>query len=62
MASSLIDDYFDVEADRLKVRTKYVRRFGDVLPPKKLVRFIQIENKLDTIVQVDLASEIPLIE
>jgi hypothetical protein len=62
VASGLIDDYFDVEGDRLKVRTKYVRRFGDVLPPKKLARFIQIENKLDTIVQVDLASEIPLIK
>ena len=62
MATTLIDDYFDVEADRLKVRQKYVRRFGDVLPPKKLARFIQIENKLDTIVQVDIASEIPLVE
>lgn len=61
MATALIDDYFDVEAERLKVRRKYVREFDDVLPPKKLARFIQIENKLDTIVQVDLASEIPLI-
>jgi hypothetical protein len=39
-----------------------VRDFGDVLPPKKLASFIQIENNLDTIVQVDIASEIPLIE
>jgi len=62
MATTLVDDYFDIEADRLKVRKKYVREFDDVLPPKKLARFIQIENKLDTIVQVDLASEIPLIE
>ena len=62
MATTLIDDYFDIEADRLKVRRKYVREFGDVLPPKKLARFIQIENKLDAIVQVDMASEIPLVE
>jgi hypothetical protein len=61
-ARSLVDDYFDVEAERLKVRRKYVREFDDVLPPKKLARFIQIENKLDTIVQVDMASEIPLVE
>jgi hypothetical protein len=61
-ATTLVDDYFDVETDRLKVRKKYVREFGKVLPPKKLARFIQIENKLDTIVQVDLASEIPLVE
>jgi hypothetical protein len=61
MARALIDDYFDVEAARLKVRRKYVRELDDVLPPKKLARFVQIENKLDTIVQVDLASEIPLL-
>jgi hypothetical protein len=61
MARTLVDDYFDVEAERLKVRRKYVRELDDVLPPKKLARFVQIENKLDTIVQVDIASEIPLI-
>ena len=62
MASKMIDDYFAIEAERLKVRKKYVREFGKVLPPKKLARFVQIENKLDTIVQVDLASEIPLVK
>jgi hypothetical protein len=61
MATTLVDDYFDLEAERLKVRRKYVREFDDVLPPKKLARFVQIENKLDTIVQVDIASEIPLL-
>ena len=61
MATSMIDDYFDIEADRIKVRKKYVREFGKVLPPKKLALFVQIENKLDAIVQVDLASEIPLV-
>jgi hypothetical protein len=62
MATTMVDQYFDVEADRLKLRRKYVRELDDVLPPKKLARFVQIENKLDAIVQVDMASEIPLIE
>ena len=57
----MIDDYLDIEADRIKVRKKYVRELGKVLPPKKLALFVQIENKLDAIVQVDLASEIPLV-
>jgi hypothetical protein len=62
MATAMVDQYFDVEADRLKLRRKYVRELDDVLPPKKLARFVQIENKLDAIVQVDMASEIPLVE
>jgi hypothetical protein len=32
-----------------------------VLPAQKAARFFQIENKLDAIVNVTLASEIPLI-
>jgi hypothetical protein len=62
MARSLVDDYFDLEMDRLRVRTKYVRRFDDVLPPRKLARFIQIENKLNVLVQLDLARGIPLVQ
>jgi hypothetical protein len=60
LARSMVDDYLDLEADRLKVRTKYVRRFDDVLPPNKLARFIQVENKLNVITQLELAREIPL--
>jgi hypothetical protein len=61
MARTMLDDYFDIESDRLDVRQKYVRRFDDVLSPRKLARFVQVENKLNVVAELYLADEIPLV-
>lgn len=61
MAELMIDEYFEIESDRLNVRARYIRRFDDVLPTKKLARLIQIENKLDVLVELELAQSVPLI-
>jgi hypothetical protein len=60
-ADSVVDDHLDLQGDLLKLRKKYVRRFGKVLTPIELARFYQIENKLDAVVNVQLAQGIPLI-
>ena len=39
---------------------KYAKQFGKVLPPAKVIRFVQIENKLDTLVQLRAVANIPL--
>ena len=39
----------------------YVKKFKKVLPAKKVARYYQVENKLDAIIDVDLAREIPLV-
>ena len=62
LAERMIDEYFDIESDRINVRSKYVRRFDNVLPPKKLARFIQIENKFNVLVELELAQAVPLIQ
>jgi hypothetical protein len=51
----------DFQADRVKLRKSYVKKFNKVIPPKKTVRFFQIDNKLDTIIDFALAKEIPLV-
>ena len=60
-AVTMVDDYLDIEMDRLKVRQKYIRRLDDVLPPRKLARFVQIENKLDSVARLAIAEEVPLV-
>jgi hypothetical protein len=60
-AASVVDDHLDLQGDLLKLRKKYLRRFGKVLTPIELARFYQIENKLDAVVNVQLAQGIPLI-
>ena len=45
---------------RLDLRKYYTREFAEVLPPRKVLRLWQIENKLDTILDAQLTKDIPL--
>jgi hypothetical protein len=59
-AKTMLSDYFDLQEDLLKLRKKFVKKFEKVLPQKTTLRYFQIENKLDTIIDYDLASVVPL--
>ena len=61
-AMKLADDWLSAEGDRVKVRRTYLAEFAKVLPGRKVVRFYQIENKMDAVLRYDLASEIPVVE
>lgn len=60
-ANTMLDDYLSIEENRIKLKKKYVWRFKEVLAPKKVVRYYQIENKLDAMIKMQLAKEIPLV-
>ena len=61
-ANRALDESFDIESDVLRIRKKYLRDFKRILPIGKVVRFYQIESKLDAVVNFQLASQIPLME
>ena len=56
----LLDEYLGYQAAALKLRERYVGKFSKVLPGAKLARFFQIENKLDALTDLTIASNIPL--
>lgn len=58
----MLDQWVGLKGDRVGVQKAYLKKFGKVLPAKKLIRYYQIENKMDAIVQYDLAANIPLIK
>ena len=60
-ADSMLEQYFDLEQDRLKIRKKYVKRFKKVLPSVKVARLYQLENKLNAVIEMELAAAIPVI-
>jgi hypothetical protein len=60
-AEELLREVLDFQADRVKLRKSYVRKFNKAIPPKMTVRFFQIDSKLDTIIDFALAKEIPLV-
>ena len=61
-ALSLLKEFFSVEHEKLARREEYVSKFQEVLPPKKVVLFFQIENKIDAVLNFDMAKVIPLVK
>ncbi|MCU0291005.1 MAG: hypothetical protein MUF10_03315 [Thermoanaerobaculaceae bacterium] len=59
-AKGMVDEMLAIGRDDLKVREAYLPRFRKVLPETKVARFLQIENKIDAVIKVQLADIIPL--
>jgi hypothetical protein len=60
-ARAMLQEALRVDEARLKLRRDFTERMGRALPPRKLVRFFQIENKLDAVVHAEAAQRIPLV-
>ena len=60
-AEQLTKAWLDYQDDRLKVRKSFLKKFNKAVSPKNTLRFVQIDNKLDVIIEFKLAEEIPLV-
>jgi hypothetical protein len=61
-ATELLGEFVALEANHVALLTKYVPRFQRVLPPRKVARFYQVENKLRAVLNYDLTRTIPLVK
>lgn len=61
-AEELLDDALDIKHDLLKVQKRYLRKFRKALPIRKVVRFYQLESKMDAEIDAQLAIVIPLMD
>jgi len=59
-AEDLIKKYLDIESDRLRLKKSFSTKFGKTLSPTKLIRYYQIENKIEAVIKYNLATETPL--
>jgi hypothetical protein len=59
-ATSLLKQYLALERDHVALLTAYLPRFQKVLPPKKVAKLYQVENKARALVNYELARGIPL--
>ena len=59
-ADRLMDTYFEVQQAILRKREEYVKKFGNVMSSVKVMRFFQLENKVQAEVNAALAVTIPL--
>lgn len=59
-ANELMTDYFSIKMQDLVIKQQFANKIDVFLPARKVMRVIQIENKLDAAIEMQLASEIPL--
>ena len=59
-ANKILKDWLALQDDKNKLIRGTAKQLGKVLPAAKVVRFVQIENKLDALLQLPAVSNIPL--
>ena len=61
-ANKLINEFVAIGKAEGALNESYVPKLSKVLPPKKVARYLQIENKIRAIIKYNLAAEIPLVQ
>jgi hypothetical protein len=61
-ANELWVNFMGYQQDLLKLKKGYYKKFKKILPAAKAARFFQAENKIETLINAQLALEIPMIE
>ena len=56
-----MNEALNIEQQEMKLKRSYVEKLGKVLPATKAARYLQIENKIRTVVKAELAQVILLV-
>ncbi len=59
-AKAIMKDFFKVRDDRYALIEKYAKKFEKVLPAPDVLRWVQVENKLNALLDYEAASMVPL--
>lgn len=60
-ARKLIDGALAVDREEAALKAAYAPKLSKALPMIKVVRYLQIENKIRAVVRYDIASGVPLV-
>jgi Spy/CpxP family protein refolding chaperone len=59
-AKAVLKEKMAIEKDRMALKQKYTAKVAKVLPPKKALRYAQIETRVETVLRSNVYSLIPL--
>lgn len=59
-AKSILKDFFKVREDRNALVKKYAKKMEKELPATKVLRWVQVENKLNALLDYEAARIVPL--
>jgi hypothetical protein len=60
-AKQLINEAVAIEQAEADLKSTYAPKLSKVLPIRKVIRYLQIENKIRAVVKYDIASGVPLV-
>jgi hypothetical protein len=60
-AKKLTDEFLAIGKDEAKLPASFVPKLNKALPAKKVIRYLQIENKIRAMMKYGLAEKIPLV-
>ena len=61
-AKEIAGKVFDLEKRRTKLKKKYFKKFEKALSAIVAAKFIQVENQINLLIDLQIASELPLIK
>lgn len=59
-AKEMLDEKMAIERERMQLKQTYTKKVEKVLPPKKALRYAQIETRVDNMLRRDVYGLIPL--
>jgi hypothetical protein len=60
-ADRLVKNWTAADESAVQLRMKYLPIFQKVLPGKKVARFFQVDRRIGSVIDLQIASEIPLV-
>ena len=61
MAGKIMEKAFDIDEYLLKLKRNYYKKIGKALSQSEAARFIQLENQIGLLIDLKIASELPLL-
>ena len=61
-AKKLTDEMVAIQQEEGGLQASYLPKLNKVLPPKKVARYLQIENKIRAALRYEIAKNIPVVE
>jgi len=59
VALAMVEEILAIQSNWVEIKREYVKKFQKILIPKQVVRWYQIENKMDAVYRAEMAVSIP---
>jgi hypothetical protein len=61
-ALKIITQRTDLEIERVNLAKSYLPKFSAVLPGVKVARYFQVESRINLLIALDIAKQVPMVE